>query len=72
MKPYDLTHVEEYFCEWCSPAELAGILRRIAMNLSIAYLQAELPTGELREDLEDLKTFVQHLDRVRPCSPSPI
>ena len=72
MKPYDLTHVEEYFCQWYSPADLAGILRRIAMNLSIACLQAETPASELREDLEDLKTFVQHLERVRTLEPSPV
>lgn len=72
MKPYDLTQVEDYFCEWCSPADLAGILRRIAMNMSIACLQAETSTSELREDLEDLKTFVQHLERVRPCTTSPL
>lgn len=72
MKPYDLTHVEEYFCEWCSPADLAGILRRIAMNMSIACLHAQTSTNELCEDLEDLKTFVQHLERVRPCETSSI
>lgn len=66
MKPYDLTHVECYFQEWYSPRELALVLRRVAMNMSIACLQAETAQNELREDLEDLKTFVQHLERIKP------
>ena len=66
MKPYDLSHVENYFLEWNSPRELAGILRRVAMNMSIACLQVETAHNELREDLEDLKNFVQHLERITP------
>lgn len=66
MKTYNLTPLEDYFQEWNEPKELAGILRRIAMNYSIASMQSgEIIQSELREDLEDLKTFLQSLERIK-------
>ena len=67
MATYDLTQVESYFQEWYSPRDLAGILRRVAMNMSIACLNTETSHSELREDLEDLKTFIVHIENVKPC-----
>ena len=66
MKTYDLHQVENYFQEWSSPQELAGMLRRVAMNMSIACLQAETAQSELREDLEDLKNFIVCVEKVKP------
>lgn len=68
MGTYDLAQLESYFQEWCSPKDLAGILRRMAMNLTIACLNSNTPTSELLEDLEDLKTFILHVEKVRPFS----
>lgn len=66
MKAYNLSPLEDYFQEWNAPNELAGILRRIAMNYSIASMQSiECVKSELREDLEDLKTFIQILEKTK-------
>lgn len=65
MGTYDLTHLESYFQEWCSPKDLAGILRRVAMNMTIACLSSDAPPSELREDLEDLKTLILHVEKVK-------
>lgn len=65
MTNYDLTHLEDYFQEWYSPTELVRILHRVAMNMSIACLSTETAEGQLKTDLEDLRTFIVHIERVQ-------
>lgn len=65
MGNYDLTQLESYFQEWCSPKDLACILRRMAMNMTIACLNSNTPPSEILEDLEDLKTFILHVEKVK-------
>ena len=66
MNAYNLSPLEDYFQEWNNPKELSGILRRVAMNYSIAAMQSgETIPSELREDLEDLKMFLQSLDKIK-------
>lgn len=65
MGKYNFDSLEEYFQEWFSPSQLVGILRRIGMNMAIAGLQSRLLPAEICEDLEDLKTFTEHLERIK-------
>lgn len=66
MGKYNLESMEDYFLQWFTPTQLCCILRRVAMNMAISAIQAESSKHELCEDLEDLKTFIQHIERVKP------
>ena len=65
MGKYDFDPLEKYFEEWFTPLELVGILRRIGMNMAIAGLQTSLSTSEIKEDLEDLKILIDHLEKIK-------
>ena len=68
MKSYDLTQIEDYFNDWYSPKELSGMLRRIAVNYTLAALQAGNDCMCLKEDLEDLNLFINHIDKTAMSS----
>jgi hypothetical protein len=64
MKSHDFSQIEDYFNDWYSPKELSGMLRRIAVNYTLAALQAGNECMCLKEDLEDLNVFINHVDKV--------
>lgn len=66
MGKYNFESMEEYFQQWFTPMQLICILRRLAMNMALSSIQAESSQQELREDLEDLKTFIQHIEKIKP------
>lgn len=64
---YDLSELQDFFVSWYSPEELISIFRRIAMNMSVSYLENMDMANlyNLKDDLDDLRNFIFALEQVK-------
>lgn len=64
---YDLSSLQDFFTNWYSPEELKVILQRIALNMTLRYLdQMDIVVLlDLKDDLVEIKNFIVTLEEVK-------